>query len=129
MKKIALLLGLTFGTFAFAQSSNLALLNGHLSSSQFISHLKASKAKLNAVSKTNFEGMEIQKYTAKNVSYDAISLAKLNIQNGLSADQPVMVNGKKITDTSILVVMDGFNVLKTEMIDGQKVVILAIENK
>ena len=129
MKKIAILLSFLITNFLFSQSSDLVLINGHLSSGHYMSKLRLSKQELNTKTKQYIEGVELQSYTIKKPTYDAISLSSLNEQNGINIHTPVMVNGLNISDTSMLVVINGFDGFKIETNQGQKVIHISSENK
>lgn len=61
----------------------------------------------------------IELKTAENY-YDKISLATLNAQNKLPENSPVTVDGRKFTDTSIIILGEGLYSVKVKEVAGSK---------
>jgi hypothetical protein len=135
MKKIIFTLFLGLSGLAMSQTTTvkkLALIDGMLASQDFVNKNKQNIKSVTSITNAQYlpKGMEsiavslqspITNTQVKENYYDKISLATLNVENGLAAENPILFDGHLITNTQIKAI---FNAVKhTEIItqEGRKI--------
>ena len=137
MKKILLSLFVIASLNAFSQSSGpLVLADGMIANSDFMksqkSNIKGMKSykagvalpqALTAFSNALPSG--ITAISMKEDRYDKISLAELNNSYKLDAQNPVMVDGRLFTDTSVKILGDLLKSMELVMVDGKQLLAIS----
>ena len=134
MKKIIFTLFVAISGLAMSQTTTvkkLALIDGMLASQDFVNKNKQNIKSVTLISDTKKLPKALESITVslqspitntqvKENYYDKISLATLNVENGLAAENPILFDGHLIKDTQIKAI---FNAVKhTEIItqEGRK---------
>ena len=134
MKKIIFTLFVAISGLAMSQTTTvkkLALIDGMLASQDFVNKNNQNIKSVTLISDTKKLPKALESITVslqspitntqvKENYYDKISLATLNVENGLAAENPILFDGHLIKDTQIKAI---FNAVKhTEIItqEGRK---------
>ncbi|MFC6267874.1 hypothetical protein [Frigoriflavimonas asaccharolytica] len=133
MKKVlfSLFIAASF-TLSAQKATAVVTANGILASSTFMKanakNVKSQKtfvdnAKLpqELSNISDFSKKSVITIVLKDDYYDKISLADMNLQNNLDANNPVMYDGMKITNTSVIIYGDVMQDIQVKTIDGKKV--------
>ena len=140
MKKLLFSLLISASATAFAQHSTLVVADGMLASSTFVKanakNIKAQKtyAANAALPQTLSNFAEAGKkglisVTLKENHYDRISLAEMNLQNDLDAQNPVLFDGNLIKNTEIKILGNVMSQTEVQIVDGKKVLSISSQPK
>ena len=136
MKKILFTLAIVISGLAVAQQSKspLVILDGSITSESFMKHIDTRKIESVNIYKNSipdylkgFEGARtngIIDIKMKENPYDKISLAELNTQYKLPANNPVSFDGQLLKDTKMTVIANAITSMKVNQLEGREVLFL-----
>lgn len=135
MKKILFTLFLAVSGLALSQTTanqKLVFVDGALASQNFINKNKKNVQSTTIITNNNQLPSTLKSFTVnaqspiinvqvKDNFYDKITLASLNEQNELAADNPVLFDGRLLTNTKLKVIHNAISQTSVILHEGKKV--------